>query len=129
MMRRRKLRFRLLTSNLAFGLPPTYGVGEGDADSEAAGEASASAFFLVAAFFGDADADGEASVVAVVFLAVADVVFFAVVFLAVAPSCVVVAVLEVEAVSCFCAQEVTNAMPIKAVIKDKTDFFIGFSYA
>ena len=72
-------------------------------------------------------ADGEASVVEVVFLAA--VVFFAVVFLPVAPSCVVVAVLEVEAVSCFCAQEVTNAMPIKAVIKDKTDFFIGFSYA
>ena len=82
---------------------------------------------MVAAFFGEADAAGDASVVAVVFLAV--VVFFAVVFLPVAPSCVVVAVLEVEAVSCFCAHEVTNAMPIKAVIKDKTDFFIGFSYA
>ncbi len=73
------------------------------------------------AFFGDAEADGEASVVAAPFLAVVVVVFFAVVFLAVA----VVAVLEVAAVSCFCAQEVTNAMPIKAVIKDKTDFFIG----
>jgi len=71
------------------------------------------------AFFGDAEADGEASVVAAPFLAVVVVVFFAVVFLA------VVAVLEVAAVSCFCAQEVTNAMPIKAVIKDKTDFFIG----
>jgi hypothetical protein len=110
------------SSNLAFGLFPTYGVGEGDADSEADGDASASAFFLVAAFFGEADASGDASVVAALFLAV--VVFFAVVFFAV-PSCVVVAVLEVEAVSCFCAQEVTNAMPIKAVIKDKTDFFIG----
>ena len=36
---------------------------------------------------------------------------------------VVAAVVEV-AVSCFCVQETTNATPIKAVIKDKTIFFI-----
>lgn len=114
---------RLLTSNPPSDLP-TYGVAEGEADSEADGEASASAFFL-AAFLGEADAEGEASVVAAPFLVVAfsvvAVVFFAPVFLAV----VVVAVPVVAAVSCFCAQEVTNARPIRAVIKDKTDFFIG----
>jgi hypothetical protein len=38
---------------------------------------------------------------------------------------VLAAVVEVAAVSFFSAQEVKNAMPIKAVIKDKTDFFIG----
>jgi hypothetical protein len=62
--------------------------------------------------YGDSEGDGEASVVAA-FLVVVVVVFFA-----------VVTVLEVAAVSCFCAQEVTNAMPINVAIKDKTDFFI-----
>jgi len=38
---------------------------------------------------------------------------------------VLAAVVEVAVVSFFSAQEVKNAMPIKAVIKDKTDFFIG----
>jgi hypothetical protein len=37
----------------------------------------------------------------------------------------VVAVVVEVAVSCFCVQETTNATPIKAMIKDKTDFFIG----
>jgi hypothetical protein len=49
-------------------------------------------------------------------------------FLVVAPACVVVAVLEVAAVvsSFFCAwQEVKNATVARAVIKDKTDVFIG----
>ena len=66
--------------------------------------------------YGDSEGDGEASPSA----------FFLVD--AVTRSCVVVAVLEIAAVSFFCAQEVTNAMPIKAVIKDKIDFFIGFGY-
>lgn len=58
------------------------------------------AFFLVAAFFFRAgDGDGDALVVAA-------------------------AVVEVAVVPCFSAQEVKNAMPIKAVIKNKTDFFI-----
>ena len=38
---------------------------------------------------------------------------------------VVAAVAEVAVVPCCCVQETINAMPIKAVIKDKTDFFIG----
>ena len=37
---------------------------------------------------------------------------------------VAAAVVEVAVVPCFSAQEVKNAMPIKAVIKNKTDFFI-----
>ncbi len=37
---------------------------------------------------------------------------------------VVAGAVEVAVVPCFCAQEVTNAMPIKAVIKDKTIFLI-----
>ena len=38
---------------------------------------------------------------------------------------VLAAVVEVAVVPFFSAQEVKNAMPIKAVIKNKTDFFIG----
>ena len=34
------------------------------------------------------------------------------------------AVVEVAVVPCFSAQDVKNAMPIRAVIKNKTDFFI-----
>jgi hypothetical protein len=78
-----------------------YGVGAGEGDSE--GDASVSAaFFLVAAFFFRGDGDGDAFVVAA-------------------------AVVEVTVVSFFSAQEVKNAMPIKAVIKNKTDVFIGVS--
>jgi len=79
-----------------------YGVGAGDdsvpdGDSAADGEASVlGAFFLAVCFFGVGD--GEAFVVA--------------------------AVVEVAVVPCCCVQETTNAMPIKAVIKDKTIFFI-----
>jgi uncharacterized membrane protein len=58
-------------------------------------------FFLVVAFFRAGDGDGEA-VVAVA----------------------VVAVVDVAPVSCFCAQETINASAARAVIKDKTDFFI-----
>jgi hypothetical protein len=94
-----------LIANLV-GFPPSdcpifpfYGVGEGDADSE--GEASVSAaFFLAAAFFFLAgDGDGDALAVA--------------------------AVVEVAVVCCFCAQEAISPVPTKAVIKSKTDFFIG----
>jgi len=56
-------------------------------------------------------------------------VFFAVdvFFLAVVPAWVVVAVLVAVGVSSFfCAQEVKNATVASAVIKDKTDVFIGF---
>ena len=78
-----------------------YGVGAGEADSE--GDASVSAaFFLVAAFFFRGDGGGDAFVVAA-------------------------AVVEVAVVSFFSAQEVKNAMLIKAVIKNKTDVFIGVS--
>jgi len=78
-----------------------YGVGAGDSalagDSAADGEASVlGAFFLAVCFFGVGD--GEAFVVA--------------------------AVVEVAVVPCCCVQETTNARPIKAVIKDKTVFFI-----
>ena len=37
----------------------------------------------------------------------------------------VAAVVEVALVPCCCVQETTNAMPIRSVINDKTDFFIG----
>jgi len=80
----------------------SYGVGEGEA-APSAGEGDASVsgafFFLVVAFFlwvGDGDGDLVAA---------------AVVEVAVVPPC--------------CgAQEAINAMPIKTVIKDRTDFFI-----
>jgi hypothetical protein len=95
--RRPPLALYLLTSAFSF-----YGVGAGDdsvpdGDSAADGEASVlGAFFLAACFFGVGD--GEAFVVA--------------------------AVVEVAVVPCCCVQETTNAMPTKAVIKDKTIFFI-----
>lgn len=78
-----------------------YGVGDGDSaaagDSVADGEASVLGAFLAACFLCGVG-DGEA--------------------------CAVAAVVEVAVVPGFCAQETTNAMPIKAVIKDKTVFFI-----
>jgi len=80
-----------------------YGVGAGEADSEGDASVSGAAFFLVVAFFLCGDGDGEAFVVAAV------------------------AVVEVAAVCCFCAQEAINATPIRTVIKDKTYFFIGYS--
>jgi hypothetical protein len=55
-------------------------------------------FFLVVCFLGEAEGDGEAFVAA--------------------------AVVEVPVVPSCCLQETTNAMPIKAMIKDKTIFFI-----
>jgi hypothetical protein len=56
------------------------------------------AFFLAAVlFFFAGDGDGEAAVAAVV---------------------------EVADVPCCCVQETMNAMPIRAMINDKTDFFI-----
>ena len=42
---------------------------------------------------------------------------------------VAAAVVEVAVVSFFSAQEVKNTMPIKAVIKNKTDVFTGLSDA
>jgi len=77
-----------------------YGVGDGDSagDSAADGEASVLGAFFLATCFLCGVGDGEA--------------------------CAVAAVVDVAVVPCFCAQETTNAMPIKAVIKDKTVFFI-----
>ena len=79
-----------------------YGVGDGDSvvagDSAADGEASVLGAFFLAACFLCGVGDGEAGAVA--------------------------AVVEVAVVPDFSAQETTNAMPIKAVIKDKTVFFI-----
>ena len=78
----------------------SYGVGEGEA-APSAGEGDASVsgafFFLVVAFFFLGDGDGDL---------------------------VAAAVVEVAVVPCCGAQEAINAMPIKTVIKDKTDFFI-----
>ena len=78
-------------------------MGAGDSvlagDSLVDGDASVlGAFFLAVCFLGEAEGDGEAFVVA--------------------------AVVEVPVVPPCCLQETTNAMPIKAVIKDKTIFFI-----
>ena len=83
----------------AFRLP-FYGVGDGDSagDSVADGEASVLGSFFLAARFLCGVGDGEAWAVA--------------------------AVVDVAVVPGFCAQETTNAMPNKAVIKDKTVFFI-----
>jgi len=109
-----------------------YGVGagdsdslaEGDAASEGDGDAMGSAAFLVAAFLGDAVGDGDASgacfFVVVAFSVVA--VFFAVVLFFVVDAAV--AVLDVVAVSCLWAQEMKDATTAMAVIKEKTDIFI-----
>jgi hypothetical protein len=103
-----------MEEGLSGGGPKAYGVGEGDGDSKADGDASV---FFVEAFSGEAD--GDASVVAF---------FFVVEAFAVVDFLVVDALLwvEVAAVSFFGAQEVKNAMPMRAVIKNKTGFFIGF---
>jgi hypothetical protein len=67
---------------------------------------------------GDSLVDGDASVLGAFFLAVC--------FLGVGDgeAFVVAAVVEVPVVPSCCLQETTNAMPIKAMIKDKTIFFI-----
>jgi hypothetical protein len=79
-----------------------YGVGDGDSvvagDSVVDGDASDLGAFFLAVCFLCGVGDGEAWAVA--------------------------AVVDVAVVPGFCAQETTNAMPIKAVIKDKTVFFI-----
>jgi len=101
-----------MEEGLSGGGPKAYGVGDGD--SEADGDASV---FFVEAFSGEAD--GDASVVAFFFVVEA----FAVVDFLVVDALLVV---EVAAVSFFGAQEVKNAMPMRAMIKNKTGFFIGF---
>ena len=98
--------------------PRNYGVAEGDADGE--GDSSA-----VAAFFFLGEADVSAVVAVVDFFLVDVAVVPAVVdfFLVVE---VDAAVVEVEvASSFFCAQETTKPAATRAMIQDKTDFFIG----
>jgi len=98
--------------------PRNYGVAEGDADGEGDSSAVAAFFFL---------GEGEADVSVVV-----AVVDFFLVDVAVVPACVdfflVVdaAVVVVDAASSFfCAQETTKPAATRAMIQDKTDFFIG----
>jgi hypothetical protein len=83
----------------------------------AVGEVSAASFFAAFFFLGDSlgEADSSAAAVAPFFLVVD--------FLVVAA--VEVPVEVVAAVSCFCAQETTNAVAITATIKLRNDFFIG----
>ena len=87
---------------------------EGEAEGEA--DSSAAAFFFVVFF---ADAVGDASVEA-------DVFFVVEVFLAeVEVAWVVVAPVDVVASSFFWLWQPRNAASVSAVIKDKTDVFIG----
>jgi hypothetical protein len=67
---------------------------------------------------GDSLVDGDPSVLGAFFLAVC---FFGV---GDGEAFAVAAVVEVPVVPSCCLQETTNAMPIKAMIKDKTIFFI-----
>jgi hypothetical protein len=78
----------------------------------------------LAVFFGEPDADGDASVEADVEVFFAVEVFAAVFFVEVA-WVVAPVVPAAVVVSSFFAQEVTNAAIANAVIKDKTDVFIG----
>jgi len=96
--------------------PRNYGVAEGDADGEGDSSAVAAFFFL---------GEGEADVSAVVDFFLVDVaVVPAVDFFLVVE--VDAAVVEVEvASSFFCAQETTKPAATRAMIQDKTDFFIG----
>jgi hypothetical protein len=94
-----------------------YGVGEGEADSLAEGDASAAAFLVLFLAAGEADASAE---VALVFL----VDDFAVVFLVVDVPCVV-AVEEAAIGSSFFAHELRNATVASAVIKVTRDVFIS----
>ena len=89
-----------------------YGVGDSVAEGDSVGDVSAS--FFAAAFFFLGVGVGVASSAAAPF-------FFAVVFFVVAA----VPVEVVAAVSCFCAQEMTNAVAITATSKDNNDFFIS----
>ena len=97
--------------------PRNYGVAEGDADGEGDSSAVAAFFFL---------GEGEADVSAVV-----AVVDFFLVDVAVVPADVDFLVVEVDAAvvevasSFFCAQETTKPAATRAMIQDKTDFFIG----
>jgi hypothetical protein len=97
--------------------PRNYGVAEGDADGEGDSSAVAAFFFL---------GEGEADVSAVVDFFFVDVAVVPAVvdfFLVVE---VDAAVVEVEvASSFFCAQETTKPAATRAMIQDKTDFFIG----
>jgi hypothetical protein len=93
-------------------------VAEGEAEGEA--DSSAAAFFF-AVFFGDAEADASAE-------ADAEVFFVVELFLAVVEvPCVVVAPVDVVAVasSFFWLWQPRKAASVSAVIKDKTDVFIG----
>ena len=67
---------------------------------------------------GDSVVDGDASVLGAFFFAVC---FFGV---GDGEAFVVAGAVEVAVVPCCCVQETTNAMPVRAVIKDKTIFFI-----
>ena len=67
---------------------------------------------------GDSVVDGDASVLGAFFFAVR---FFGV---GDGEAFVVAGAVEVAVVPCCCVQETTNAMPVRAVIKDKTIFFI-----
>jgi hypothetical protein len=98
-----------------------YGVADGDGDGDSSAPA---AFFLEAAFFGEAD--GEASVVAVVFFFVAVVLAAVVDFFAAVPFFVVEAevVVEVVAVSFLFAQETKNATATRTMMELRTVFFI-----
>jgi hypothetical protein len=91
-----------------------YGLAVGDSVAEGEASPSSAAFFLF--FFGVAVGEADSFAAAVV-------PFFIVDFLVVAA--VEVPVEVVAAVSCFCAQETTNAVAITATIKDSNDFFIG----
>ena len=99
--------------------PRNYGVAEGDADGE--GDSSAVAAFF---FLGEGEADVSAVVAVVDFFLVDVAVVPAVDFFLVVE--VDAAVVEVEvASSFFCAQETTKPAATRAMIQDKTDFFIG----
>lgn len=99
--------------------PRNYGVADGDADGE--GDSSAVAAFF---FLGEGEADVSAVVAVVDFFLVDVAVVPAVDFFLVVE--VDAAVVEVEvASSFFCAQETTKPAATRAMIQDKTDFFIG----
>jgi hypothetical protein len=105
-------------------------VGEGDGEDVGDGDASVSvvAFFL-------AEGDGEASVLEVFFLGDGDASASEVFFLVDVVLVVVDFFFAVEVVECvvagvvvsfFEAQETTKATPKRMVMRERTDFFIGF---
>ena len=90
---------------------------------EAVGEDSPSSAFLDDFLVGDSPGEADSSAVALVLFFIDD--FFDD-FLVVEVALVEAPVEEVVvAVSCFWAQETTNAIAITATIKDRNDFFIG----